>query len=194
MASTESILISISGELLLLRDIKNILSDIQVELKAQGSTLEHILSTDHEIEEHLDEILAIFRQVFPPTTGSKLIQLTGDSMGPFSIHAGGTGTFLRSNLPVGSLGLFPGTTPSYSTTDPAVTIGSDPSDPSNTDKLSCAVAATDTAPSFDLSVTIVPVNADGSQGTSITNVFTITIVQVTPPGVPTTASDLTQTS
>jgi hypothetical protein len=147
-----------------------------------------------KIAHQSNEILAILRQVFPPTSGSKLTQLKGDSMGPYSIKAGGSGTFLRSNLPVGSLGLFPGTVASYGVTDPAVQISSDPSDPTNPDKFQAAVAGTDTAPSFDVTTSITPVNADGSQGTPIVNTFTVTIVQVTPPGVPTTASDLTQTS
>jgi len=148
-----------------------------------------------DLEQTANEILAILTQVFPPTSGSKLIQLTGDSMaGPYSIKAGESGTFLRSNLPPGSLGLFPGTVASYGVTDPAVQISSDPSDPTNPDKFQAAVAATDTAPSFDVTVAITPVNADGTQGTQIVNTFTVTIVQAPPPGQPTTASDLTQTS
>jgi len=148
----------------------------------------------NKIAHQNNEILAILRQVFPPTSGSKLTQLKGDSMGPYSIKAGGSGTFLRSNLPVGSLGLFPGTVASYGSSDPSVTIGSDPSDPTNPDKIQASVPATDTAPTFDITTSIIPVNADGSQGTSVVNTFTVTIVQPTPPGVPTTASDLTQTS
>jgi len=147
-----------------------------------------------KIAHQVHQILAILRHVFPPTNGSKLTQLTGDSMGPYSIKAGGSGTFLRSNLPVGSLGLFPGTVASYGSSDPSVTVGSDPSDPSNPDKIQASVPATNTAPTFDITTSITPVNADGSQGTSVVNTFTVTIVQVTPPGVPTTASDLTQTS
>ena len=130
------------------------------------------------------------------TTGSDLEQTNGGIMaGPYSIQAGKTGTFLRSNLPVGSLGLFKGSLPTYTPDDPAVVLGPDASDPTNVDKFSVAVPATDTGASFNLSITITPANADGTAGTPITNgPFNVTITQVTPPGVVTTASDLTQTS
>jgi hypothetical protein len=183
----------------------------QIALELQGNTntlaqhstmLQEVIDNLKKLSRHVKElqhtvdgIAAILKQVFPPTTGFKLTQTSGGSMaGPYQITAGKSGTFLTSNLPVGSLGLFPGTMYSYAASDPAVTVGSDPSDPTNNAKIQCSVPATDTAPSFDLSVSGTPANADGSQGTTITNTFTVVILQPTPPGTPTTAFDLTQTS
>jgi len=150
-----------------------------------------------QIEQHLDEVLAILETTFDPTTGSKLTQTSGGNMaGLLSIIAGQTGTFVRSNLPAGSGGLATGTVPSYSVDDPAVNLGPDPSDPSNTDKFSAAVPASDTGASFNITVTITPAaDASGSPGAQVQNVFNVTINPAPPPPfVPTTGSDLTQTS
>jgi hypothetical protein len=129
------------------------------------------------------------------TTGSRLIQTSGGFMaGTLSIVAGKSGTFLRSNLPVGSFGLAKGTVPTYSVDDPAVTLGPDPSDATNTDKFSAAVPATDTGASFNVTVAITPAaDATGAPGTPVSNVFNVTIVPSVA-FVATTGSDLTQTS
>ena len=115
--------------------------------------------------------------------------------GPYSILAGSSATFLRSDIPSGSGGLATGTVPTYVPSDSTVTESSDPNDPSNADAFSLAVPAGFTAPSFVLDVTITPAtDATGAPGTPVTDSFTITVVQVAPPFVPTTNSDLTQTS
>jgi len=118
--------------------------------------------------------------------------------GTLSIVAGKTGTFLRSNLPVGSFGLAKGTVPTYSVDDPAVTLGPDSSDPTNTDKISAAVPSTDTGASFNLTIAFTPAaDATGAPGAPVSNVFNVTIKPAggpPPPFVATTGSDLTQTS
>ena len=148
-----------------------------------------------QIEQQIEAILAILGATSGPTTGSRVTQTSGGSMsGLLQITAGKTGTFLRSNLPAGSFGLATGSVPSYSVDDPAVVLGPDPSDPSNTDKFSAAVPATDTGASFNVTVVITPAaDASGAPGAQVSNVFNVGIVQPTV-FVPTTASDLTQTS
>ncbi len=165
------------------------LTDIDIELSAQGEELEEQGKT-------LTEILEAIQGPFQPTTGSTLTQTSGDSMpGPYSILAGGTGTFLRSDLPSGSGGLATGTFPTYVPSNSAVVVGPDPNDPSNPDAFSLTSPAGDPETSFVLDVTITPaVDATGAPGTPVTDSFTIMVVQVPPPFVPTTNSDLTQTS
>ncbi len=115
--------------------------------------------------------------------------------GPYSILAGGSAGFLRSDIPSGSGGLATGTFPAYTPSNSAITVSPDPNDPSNPDAISVAVPTEVTDASFVLDVTITPAtDATGAPGTPVTDSFTIMVVQVPPPFVPTTNSDLTQTS
>lgn len=175
-----------------------------IELQQEQSTYTlESLGVQRDTQANVQDALVLLEQIFealvpppaPVTTGSDLTQTSGGNMaGTLSIIAGKSGTFLRSNLPVGSFGLAKGTVPTYTVDDPAVALGPDPADATNTDRFSAAVPESDTGASFNVTVTITPAaDATGAPGGQVTNVFNITI------GHPvafraTTASDLVQTS
>ena len=180
------------------------LKDIDSELGAQGQAIQGLEKSVEGVEKSIEgleesnqEILEILRGSFEPTTNSNLEQVKGVTrMGPYSIQAGSSGTFLRTDVPEGSGGLATGTTASYQVDNPNVTLGPDPLDPGNTDKVQASVLASETETSFTLSVTITPAaDESGTAGADVTDNFTITITPgVGPVFTPTTGSDLTQTA
>jgi hypothetical protein len=129
----------------------------------------------HALERNADEtceLIKLLRQHFQPQAHNfKLFQLQGDvPMAINGVQAGASGVFQESLIPGNAAPLQSG--PSFASTDTNVTLTQDTTDPS---KVTAAVAAGDTAASFDLTVT-----GTTTVGT-ITHTFTIPIIAAPPP-------------
>ena len=129
----------------------------------------------------LREIVALLRSlvVQPIASGFKITQM-GAPMGVINgIVVGGTGTFVETVLPAGATA----TAITWSADDPLVTLT--PS--ADGTSVSAATQATDTAPSFNLTV-----SGTNSAGAAISTTVNVPLLAAPPPVA--TGFDVTQTS
>lgn len=121
--------------------------------------------------EILEELKAIRRELRPQVSGFRLFQLKGDlEMAINGVQVGGSGVFQIGLVPPNGVPLQSG--PTVTVDDTNVTLGAvDPT----TLQFSAAVAATDTAASFN--VTVAGVNG---AGTALSHVFNVPILAAPP--------------
>lgn len=137
----------------------------------------------HELKKIAERLDCICKALQPPVAkGFHLVKIKGDVSMPINgVQAGGSGVFQASLIPSNAVPLQSG--PTFSTPDSSVTLTPDAGDPF---KVTAAVAAGETAASFDLTVT-----GTTSAG-QITHTFTIPVIAAPPPEA--VDFDLTQLS
>jgi len=136
---------------------------------AEVHQLKHIVAELKEINSHLSCICKALQPT--PATDFRLVQQGDSSMAITGVQAGASAVFIASLVPSNAAGLLSG--PVFTADDAQVTLTPDSTNPF---MVTAAVAAGDTAASFNLKV-----DGVNSASTPITHTFVIPILQAPPP-------------